>query len=347
MKAGTRCRHSRSGQTVLILEEHESVWSEEARAEVRACVAKVQAGLEGRGYRAICLQVKSPEALPELLAPYDPGTCIVFNWYEGVERSGRDCIQVAAQLDRLGYLYTGADAATLRRTQDKVGTAALLQSSGVPTPVCVRISEDKLPRWERYPAIVKLANEHGSECLTDESVVCDEQGLRRCVGELGAPADRPLMISEFIAGREFTISLWGNGHLEVLPIVEMDYSRLSPGLPHLRTYDAKWDPEAEAYRSIKLVSPPSAPAALLTRIVDVAQSAYSACELRDYGRVDIRLHDEEPRVIDVNANPDLAADSSFTLAAARAGMDSTAMVERIIRLALRRGERAHEERLGG
>jgi D-alanine-D-alanine ligase len=323
---------------VLLLEEPESIWSAEAKAEVLAAIADVQEGLGQAGYQVVRIQIENPRALPELLKPFDPCSCVVFNWYEGVEGSARDCIQVAAQLERLGYIYTGADAPALQTAQNKLVTKRRLKARGVPTPVWQPVSQDNLQQWTRYPAIVKVANEHGSECLTDQSVVHDEGELYERVAELGATSTRQLMVSEFIEGRELTAAVWGNGNLQVLPLVEIDFDEFPAHWPRLRTYDAKWEAQTEAYGRIRLVCPPRLPRTLQARVENIAREAYRACQLRDYGRIDMRLRGDEPQVIDVNANPDITADSSFVVAAQRAGCDYGAMLAHIVQLAVQRAE---------
>jgi len=65
--------------------------------------------------------------------------------------------------------------------------------------------------------------------------------------------------------------------------------------------------------------------------------AYSAIGLRDYGRVDVRLHAERgPFVVDVNPNPDLSTDAGLARAAAQAGISYSQLVQEVARMALAR-----------
>ena len=58
--------------------------------------------------------------------------------------------------------------------------------------------------------------------------------------------------------------------------------------------------------------------------------------LADFGRIDIRMRDNIPLVIDVNSNPDITAGSSFITAAEFGGYDYSATLDRIVRLAIAR-----------
>lgn len=150
---------------------------------------------------------------------------------------------------------------------------------------------------------------------------------------MGAQSARSFIVSEFIDGREITVALWGNDAIEVLPLVEVDFhSRL----PHIRTFEAKWEATSPACRGSQLICPPHLSREIKSRIEQVALDTYRAFSLRDYGRIDIRLRDGVPYVIDVNPNPDITAGSSFVIAAQEAGYNYSEMVDRIARLATQR-----------
>lgn len=323
-------------RSILVLREPDSVWSPDAKAGVLASAEAIHRGLEQAGYDVIPVQAESANALLTELLPYNPARYPVFNWFEGFEPDAEDLAQVTALLDEIGFVYTGSDTVAIRMSQNKIRTRRVLLAHGIPTPEGQPVSAGTLRAWSRFPAIVKLATEHGSESLTSSAVVQNPEELFARVAELQFAGFDSLMVSEFIDGREFTISLWGNGTLEMLPLLEVDYSACPASMPHIRSFEAKWDTASNAYRFVKLAAPRDLGFGVEESIERVARETYRAFKLRDYARIDLRLRGETPYVIDVNSNPDITPDSSFVAAAQRAGEDYSAMLDRIVRLAIHR-----------
>jgi D-alanine-D-alanine ligase len=129
--------------------------------------------------------------------------------------------------------------------------------------------------------------------------------------------------------------------LEVLPIIEMVFDkRKTRPEERIATQFAKWD---EAYRERKgirnvIARPISKP--VRARIEETCRTAYRALWLRDYARLDIRLTpDGQVCVLEANANPFISYGHDMANAAAKAGMEYSSFIQRIINEAVARYER--------
>jgi D-alanine-D-alanine ligase len=147
---------------------------------------------------------------------------------------------------------------------------------------------------------------------------------------------QPALVEDFIDGREFHVTVWGNGEVEVLPPAEMDFSAFGDVHDRLCTFDSKFCPGSLHYERIQLRLPAPLSEDERRRLERVARAAYRTLGCRDYGRLDIRLRDGIFYVLDVNPNPDISAETSTVYAAAEAGYSYGAMASYLINLAAMR-----------
>jgi D-alanine-D-alanine ligase len=292
-----------------------------------------------RGLGAVGLDV-TPVAIRTDIAgalqSLDPREHVLFNWCEGFDTNANDYESVPVVLDQMGFAYTGSNAWTLRATQDKGFTKQLLLEHKIPTPVSKIYDRPVLNGWRRYPAIVKPALEHCSFGITRDSVVDSPQQLKDRVQYVLDTWKGPALVEDFIDGPEFNVSVWGNDKLEVLPLACMDYSAFEDYHDRLVSFDAKWNPESDGYRLMGVQCPAPIDAVLKRRIEKAAMNAFRALRLRDYGRVDLRVRNGVPYVLDVNANPDITMEGGFARSARVAGYDYGQATARILSLAAQR-----------
>jgi len=67
-----------------------------------------------------------------------------------------------------------------------------------------------------------------------------------------------------------------------------------------------------------------------------ALNAYRLLGCRDYARVDMRLKDDAPYVVEVNANPDISLDAGFARSLKVAGIRYERFIGEIISYAVQR-----------
>jgi D-alanine-D-alanine ligase len=130
------------------------------------------------------------------------------------------------------------------------------------------------------------------------------------------------------------VGLVGGKKLRVLPLAEVDYSRLPDEIPPIMSYAAKFLEESTEYQKIRVICPARVESELAARIGDTAVRAFRAIGGWGYGRVDIRLDEESlPRVLEVNCNPSLENGVGLVRSAKKAGIGYAQLLQLIIKAA--------------
>jgi len=320
---------------VLLLHNVDPAWTaDERRASVDA-TEELASALKNEGHPVRALAVVDPDIV-SVLSPHDPDDAIVFNWCEEIPGIPHSEARVAEIIESLNFVYTGSDPEVLSLCEDKLRVKHLLREAGIPTPDYRFFKSPEPNVWRHFPAIIKPSHEHCSIGITPDSVVMTEEELLRRVEYVIETYHHPALVEDFIDGREFRVSIWGNTQLLILPPAEMDFSAFDDVRERLCTYDAKFVPESAHYRKIRTLLPAPLTDSERRRIERVSQLAYRTIGCRDYARIDIRLRNGIFFVLDVNANADISADASMAFAAESAGYSYGAMGSYIARLAARR-----------
>jgi D-alanine-D-alanine ligase len=288
-------------------------------------------------YRVVTIPVKDDlRDLEVRLRSYSSGDTFIFNNCDGFNGDNFGAINVIQLIEKLGFRHTGANSASMEVCINKAKCKETLKHAGIPTPnyqVFEQVTDDF--RLE-FPVIIKPIFEDASMGIELSSVVTNRYDLLNRLGYVIEEYEQPAMVEQYIAGRELGVSVWGNKVVEVLPIAEDDFSSIPDPLQHILTYESKWIPESHYFQNI----PSCIPAKLTGKeeqvIRKVAAASFHAVGLRDFGRVDIRLQNGIPFVIDINELPDLSQDAGFWHSVRNAGYSYPQMVERILNSALLR-----------
>lgn len=276
---------------------------------------------------------------------------LVFNLCESLNGDVRNEMVVPSILDMLGIPYTGAGPLTLGMCLHKDRTKEVLVARGVPTPPyrLLRGPADVTAFDLPLPVFLKLAHEDASIGIEESNVARDRAGLRRRAEQLWAKYHQSVVAERYIEGREVNVTILGAGDdLQVLPLHEIDFAAMPADRPRIVSYAAKWDESHVDYAGTKPVPMKNVTPALQRAIEQVACDAYRAMELRDFGRVDLRVDGNgQPWVIDVNPNCDLSSDAGFARAARAGGLEYPQLIGRICEIAWSRyGDRASLARAG-
>lgn len=254
---------------------------------------------------------------------------IAFNLLEEFRDEAVFDFHMVTLLEALGIPYTGCNPRGLIVSRHKLWTAILSRDVGLAGPRTVQVASGRRERVP-FPAMVKLAREHASLGISQRNLVKNGKELGQSLARLRRRFDAEVIAQEFVAGREVTVSLWGNCKVESFP----------PRILHLPSS------EAIATRRLKFGARPGRSQILRSSLlkephlraalVKGSERFYSLLDLSGYARFDFRVNAKgEPFLIDVNANPCLARDEDFALSARAGGMAYRDLIERILKLGYR------------
>src|SRR4051812_13583646 len=151
---------------------------------------------------------------------------LVFNLAESY--SGKSALEgsVAGLLNLLDLRYTGSSPAGLMLAGDKSISTKMLRANGVKTPESSTLFRGSIESADKlaFPLIVKPPQEDASLGISGKSVVKDLQELFRQLDSLHEEYSSPILVEEFIDGREFYVGVLGNSRPEALPPMEMDFT---------------------------------------------------------------------------------------------------------------------------
>ncbi len=305
-----------------------------AERGVLEAAAAITEGLCSRGYDAVALPVK--DDLAAVLAPYDPRECVVFNLVESLDNGQVPETHATAFMEGAGFVFTGSGTETLGHAMHKLRAKEILARHGLPTPRAQLFDAPDLRFALTFPAIVKPVAEDASLGVSADAVVSSLAELRLRVAYVLQTYRQPALVEEFIDGREINAAVWGNDPPEVLPLSELDFSRVEDPRHRICSYEAKWIEGSYGWENIHAVCPAPVEPGIKSQLERIALASYAALGCRDYAWVDMRLRGDEIYVLEVNPNPDLSPGVGFIRSATVAGYDYAGIVARIVEFAVAR-----------
>lgn len=264
---------------------------------------------------------------------------VIFNFVELYNDDPKLEMNVVGLFELIGIPYTGSPPLALANCQNKVMAKKLLNINGIKTPsyfLAVDLPE-KLKHDLKYPLIVKPAFEDASVGIENESIVFNKNELLMRIELVMQKFTQPVLIEEFIEGRELNIAVFQDEGTRVLPISEIDFTEMPDNLQNIVSYQAKWDPQHESYHKTIPVCPAVLPKPVEKKAKEIAINAFNVMGCRDYARVDVRLSkDDELFVLEVNPNPDLTEGAGFMRSAEADGLSYSEVIKRLVNLAYAR-----------
>ncbi|MBI3411827.1 MAG: D-alanine--D-alanine ligase [Planctomycetes bacterium] len=313
--------------------DHPDAASEHSVVEIAQTLGRILE--EDAGFRTTSLGLKQdPTYLWAELKRRKPA--VVFNLFEGNPDNPETEAYVAGLLQWKGIPFTGSPLRTLALARAKHLTKQLLRGAGLPTAEFFVVSE--LPVMNcplEWPVIVKPAQQDASVGLAQDSVCTNQEQLESRVQFVLDNYGVPVLVEEFIAGREFNVALVELPELRALPPSEVIFPTDRPGYWPILTYECKWKPGTADYDA----TPPKYPADITPRLADrlcaIATEAYRLIGCRDYARVDFRVRPNgKPSILEVNPNPEISDDAGFAGSLSSAGLSYREFIVRLVEHAL-------------
>lgn len=219
---------------------------------------------------------------------------LVFNIAEGLYGEGRESL-VPALLDAYKIPFVFSGPVSLGISLNKAYAKQIVKASGVNTPAFYVVSQEADIRFVKlkYPLFAKPISEGTGKGIDSNSVINSPKELEQVCSNLLSKFNQPVLVEEFLPGREFTVGVLGTGEKAFVPgAMEILYKNQSD---QIYSYDNK-----ENYEDVVEYIPVSGE--LLDECKIVALNAWRALNCLDGGRVDVKI-DRYGRVSFIEVNP--------------------------------------------
>lgn len=215
---------------------------------------------------------------------------------------------IPGTLELLRIPYTGSGIMGKTIDTNKFFTKNLLEQYGLTTPKFQLIKDpnDEIDPGLDFPLFAKLNEIHGSVEIDDSAVCEDEKQLTARIEFLMNTYHQPVLLEEFIMGREITAIVLEGMNTKVYA-GEKIFKPETAGKYKIASFDIVWGEDAKyadaiTYQKYELPS----------RVKEQVKTAFEILRMEDYAKFDFRL-DSAGRhyFIDCNNNPALGPKSAF------------------------------------
>ena len=281
------------------------------------------------------------ELMPIRSAITDWKPQIVFNLLEEFHGIAEFDQHVVSFLELLQVRYTGCNPRGLVLARGKALSKKIVAYHRVRVPafaVFPRGHRARALRGLSFPLIVKSLTEESSLGISQASIVESPEKLQERVAFIHTSIGTDAIAEQYIEGREIYVGVIGNKRVSVLPVWELDLSKLPPGSAAIATARVKHNLEYQNKHGISQSPAKNLSPALESQIVRTSRRIFKILELDGYARLDYRLApDGTVYFLEANPNPEIAESEEFASAAKTAGIPYPKLVQKILNLGLQRG----------
>jgi len=239
---------------------------------------------------------------------------------------------VQGLLDLLNIPYQCSGVLGSSVAINKLASKNLYAQCNIPTPAFMRVSKnDSIDADEciirlKLPIVVKPVSGGSSIGM---SIAHSKIDLIKAL-DIAFKYDDTALLEEYIQGTEITGAVIGNQTLDALPIIEIVPSEKYDFFDYQAKYTAGETTE---------ICPARISEKLTLRAFELAKKSHKALFCKGYSRTDMIIKDDEIYVLETNTIPGMTASSLLPLAAEKAGMNFTQLIDRLIELGLEQREK--------
>ncbi|MCF7957866.1 MAG: ATP-grasp domain-containing protein [Phycisphaerae bacterium] len=258
---------------------------------------------------------------------------MVFNVAEGFGGRNRESY-VPTLLEMYNIAYTFSDPLTCALTLDKAMAKQWVAQQHLATPpfAVVETLDDVEAVHLDYPLFAKPLTEGSGKGIDQNSKIENATKLKTVCTELLSRYSQPVLVEEFLPGREFTVGILGTDK-DARVLGTMEIELVFKNEPAIYSYLNKEECESRIHYHPLRDDP-----TLKEKVEQLALHCYQVLQCRDAGRVDIRCdHNGTPCFIEVNPLAGLHPHhSDLPMIATQEGMDYDALIGTILQNAFKR-----------
>jgi len=262
---------------------------------------------------------------------------LVFNIAEGMRGFGREA-QIPALLEAYGIPFTFSDSLVCAIALHKGMTKRVLRSCGVPTAdfFVAETENDFLKARIPFPVFLKPVAEGTSKGVSSRNKVWTQEELLEVGTTMLKRYKQPVLVEEFLPGREFTVGIVGTGE-KARALGAMEVKLLESAEPEVYSYNNKALFESRVCYEVVREDDEC-----VAKAIEIAVMAHIILGCRDVSRVDIRCDRlGEPKFLEINPLPGLNPEvSDLAILCKKINMPYDVLIREVVMSALERVEGA-------
>ena len=269
----------------------------------------IQLALEAIGYEVLGITLEN--TLGDIISDLQSVDLVFLGLHGSTGENGT----IQGSFESLGIIYTGSDPLSSAICMDKNISKIIARGCKVITPDWKIVTRDQdLDGGNSEFPLVTKPNDQGS--TVGLTIVHDESELGSAL-DLAFKYSSSVMVEQFIAGRELTVTLMGS---EAYPVCEIIPSH------ELYDYECKYTSGMSTY-----VCPADIGLDLTERVQEISERLFNVLKCRHYSRADFRLdHEDNLWFLEMNTLPGMTDTSLAPITAKAAGLSFNDLIECIV-----------------